>query len=295
MNKKRIAVLAIVVGVFIFLLKLAAYFTSNSVALLSDALESIINIVASIMMFAALSISSKAEDENHKYGHQKAENISALVEGVLIMVAAVLIVEASVARIFDPVGFQDVNLGILISLGATSLNGILATIMLRESRKNRSMALEGDSKHLFSDVMSSVGVVVGLFIASVTNVLILDPLIAMVVAVLLIKMGVDVFRKTSHDLMDSACEDEEKLIVDALERIGGFLEYHDLKTRRSGNTVYMDVHICMNGDMTLSEAHNLSIRIEKELESAVPGIVANIHVEDQDWCKKARAREGSGQ
>ncbi|HEY3419252.1 MAG TPA: cation diffusion facilitator family transporter, partial [Methanomassiliicoccales archaeon] len=135
MHKTRIAMLAIVVGIFIFLLKLAAYFTSNSVALLSDALESIINIVASIMMFAALSIAAKAEDEGHKYGHQKAENISALVEGVLIIVAAVLIIEASVGRIFDPVGFEDVNLGIIISLGATSLNGILATIMLRESKK----------------------------------------------------------------------------------------------------------------------------------------------------------------
>jgi cation diffusion facilitator family transporter len=289
-DKTRIAILAIVVGIFIFFLKLAAYFTSNSVALLSDALESIINIVASIMMFAALSIAAKAKDENHKYGHQKAENISALVEGVLIIVAAVLIIEATIGRIFNPVGFEDVNLGIIISLCATSLNGILAITMLRESKKNRSMALEGDAKHLFSDVMSSVGVVIGLFIANVTGVLILDPLIAMVVAILLIKMGISVFKRTSHDLMDSTCEEEEKLIVEALEKVGGFMEYHDLKTRRSGDAVYMDVHICMRGDVTLSEAHALSVRIDKEIEAAIPGTVSTIHIEDQEWCQKAQAK-----
>jgi cation diffusion facilitator family transporter len=289
-NKTRIAILAIVVGIFIFLLKLAAYFTSNSVALLSDALESIINIVASIMMFAALSIAARAKDEGHKYGHQKAENISALVEGVLIIVAAVLIIEATIGRIFNPVGFEDVNLGIIISLCATSLNGILAFIMLRESRKNRSMALEGDAKHLISDVVSSVGVVVGLFIANVSGVLILDPLIAMVVAVLLVKMGISVLKRTSHDLMDSTCEEEEKLIVEAMEKVGGFLEYHDLKTRRSGDTIYMDVHICMSGDFTLSQAHALSVLIEKEIETAIPGTVSNIHIEDQEWCQKAQAQ-----
>lgn len=278
--------LVIVGGVFIFLLKLSAFFVSNSVALLSDAMESIINIVASIMMFAALIIASRSEDETHKYGYQKAENISALIEGVLIIIAAVLIIEATIGRLFNPVGFDNIDLGLVISLCATSLNGMLAIIMLRESRKSRSMALEGDAKHLFSDVMSSVGVVIGLFIASVTGLYILDPLIALVVAALLIKMGVDVFRKTTHDLMDSSCEDEEKAIIAVLDSNEGYLEYHELKTRRSGHKVFMEVHICMNGEVSLSDAHALSVKLEKELESAVPGIVSNIHIEDHTWCEK---------
>jgi cation diffusion facilitator family transporter len=290
-EKKQIAILVIIGGVFILFLKLAAYFTSNSVALLSDALESIINIVASVMMFAALCIAARAEDKDHKYGHEKAENISALVEGVLIIIAAVLIIQATVGRLMNPVGFDDINLGLIISLCATALNGGLAFMMLRESKKSRSMALEGDAKHLFSDVMSSVGVVIGLFIASVTGIYILDPIIALVVAILLIKMGVDVFKHTSHDLMDSACMEEEKTIETVLERVGGFLEYHELKTRRSGHKVFMEVHICMNGNVTLSEAHNLTVRIEKEMESAIPGIVVNIHVEDEAWCEKARKTE----
>lgn len=278
--------LAIAGGIFIFILKLLAYLISNSVALLSDAMESIINIVASIMMFAALCIAARGVDENHRYGHQKAENISAMVEGVLIIIAAVLIVEATIGRLFNPVGFDNINLGLIVSLCATSLNGILAVIMLRESKKNRSMALEGDAKHLFSDVMSSVGVVIGLFIASVTQIFIIDPLIAMLVAVLLVKMGIDVFRKTSKDLMDESCVEEERSIIAVLERTKGYLEYHELKTRRSGHEVFMEVHLCLDGDMSVKEAHELTLKIEKELEVAVPGIVSSIHIEDQTQCQK---------
>jgi len=290
-NKKQIALLAIFGGVIIFLLKLLAFFTSNSVALLSDAMESIINIVASIMMFTALIIAARPEDEKHKYGHQKAENISALVEGVLIIIAAVLIIEAALGRLFSPAAFDNINLGIIISLSATSLNGLLAVLMWRESKRSRSMALEGDAKHLFSDVMSSIGVVIGLFIASVTGLYILDPLIALVVAALLIKMGIDVFRKTSQDLMDSSCEEEEKTIIAILEKSQGFMEYHELKTRRSGHKVFMEVHLCVDGDVSVSKAHDLTMRIEKELELAVPGIVPNIHIEDHTQCQKHEAEE----
>lgn len=291
MNKKQIALLAIFGGAFVFLLKLLAFFTSNSVALLSDAMESIINIVASIMMFTALIIAARPEDEKHKYGHQKAENISALVEGVLIIIAAVLIIEAALGRLFNPVAFDNINLGIIISLSATSLNGLLAVLMWRESKRSRSMALEGDAKHLFSDVMSSIGVVIGLFIASVTGLYILDPLIALVVAALLIKMGIDVFRKTSQDLMDSSCEEEERTIIAILEKSQGYLEYHELKTRRSGHKVFMEVHLCVDGDVSVTKAHDLTVRIEKELELAVPGIVPNIHIEDQNQCQKHKAEE----
>jgi cation diffusion facilitator family transporter len=290
-NKRQIALLVILGGLLIFCLKLIAYLASNSVALLSDAMESIINIVASVMMFSAIIIAARVEDADHKYGHQKAENISALVEGVLIIIAAVLIIEATVGRILNPVPFTDINLGLLISLGATSLNGVLAVVMLRESKRARSMALEGDAKHLFSDVMSSVGVVVGLFIASVTGLYILDPLIALVVAALLIKMGIDVFRRTTHDLMDSSCEEEEKEIRKVLDNKGGFLEYHELKTRRSGNKVFMEVHICMSGDVPLTKAHDLTVEIEQEIEAVVPGIVSNIHIEDQSYCLEKAANK----
>lgn len=294
MDKSRIAVLAIVVGVIVFVLKVMAYLVSDSVALLSDAMESIINIAASILMFAALIIASRPEDVDHRYGHQKAENISALIEGILIIIAAILIVEATIGRLFNPIVLENVNLGLLISLSATSLNGILAFVMIRVARSARSMALEGDAKHLFSDVLSSVGVVAGLFIASVTGLYILDPLIALLVAVLLVKMGIEVLRKTCRDLMDSACHEEEKSIVEVLERNEGFLEYHDLKTRRSGRNIFMDVHICLEGSLTVSEGQDLVTRIESELKTVVPDLVPNIRIEDQTQCQKHKAELAAG-
>jgi cation diffusion facilitator family transporter len=146
------------------------------------------------------------------------------------------------------------------------------------------MALEGDAKHLFSYVMSSVGVVIGLIVAVVTGLYIIDPIIALIVAALLVKMGIDVCRKTAHDLMDSACEEEEKLIVAVLEKDPQYLEYHELKTRRSGNHIFMEVHICINGEVTLSEGQAVVSKLEDELISAVPGIVPTIRLEDHTKC-----------
>lgn len=285
MDKMRIATIAIVVGIAVFLLKVLAYLLSNSVALLSDAMESIINIVASVMMYMALTVASRPEDLDHKYGHYKAENISALIEGILIIIAAVVIVEASISRLLNPVPLENIDIGLLVSLGATSMNGALAAVMMREARKSQSMALEGDAKHLFSDVLSSVGVVVALFIATVTGLFILDSIIAIVVAALLARMGVDVLRRTAHDLMDSTCEEEEQIIEEILDENSGYIEYHDLKTRRSGRRIFMEVHMCLDGDLTVSEGNRIIMTIENDLRKAVPGIVPNIRIEDQTHCK----------
>ncbi len=285
MDKMRIAAIAIIVGIAVFLLKVLAYLLSNSVALLSDAMESIINIVASVMMYLALTVASRPEDLDHKYGHYKAENISALIEGILIIIAAVVIVEASISRLLNPVPLENIDIGLLVSLGATSMNGALAAVMMREARKSQSMALEGDAKHLFSDVLSSVGVVVALFIATVTGLFILDSIIAIVVAVLLARMGVDVLRRTAHDLMDSTCEEEEQVIEEILDGNSGYIEYHDLKTRRSGRRIFMEVHMCLDGDLTVSEGNRIIMTIENDLRKAVPGIVPNIRIEDQTHCK----------
>ena len=285
MNKQRIAIVAIIVGIVVFLLKILAYLLSNSVALLSDAMESIINIAASIMMLMALRVASMPEDSDHRYGHHKAENISAMIEGILIIVAAVLIVEASIGRILSPVPLTDVDMGLLVSLIATSLNGALAIVMMREARRSHSIALEGDAKHLFSDVISSVGVVIALFIATLTGLYILDAIVAIVVAVILAKMGIDVLRRTAHDLMDSTCEEEEEIIEEILDRNSGYLEYHELKTRRSGRRIFMDVHMCLNGDMTVSEGIDLVLKIEDELKDEIPGLVPNIRIEDHTHCK----------
>lgn len=220
-DKQQIAKIVIIGGIAVFALKLIAYYTSNSVALLSDAMESMVNIAASLMMYIALRISERPADENHRYGHQKAENLSAFVEGMLILIAAILIIEATVGRLFNPIEPSNLSVSLVISLSASLLNGIMAFVMLKESRESRSMALEGDSKHLFSDVISSVGVVVGLFIAGLTGWYIIDPMIALVVAGLLIVMGVNVLRKATVDLMDHNCPEEERIILETVSRFRG--------------------------------------------------------------------------
>jgi len=281
-NKKQIAAMAIVGGIFIFILKLIAYLISGSMALLSDAMESIINIVASIMLLAAIIIAARPADESHRYGHEKAENISALVEGLLIIIAAVLIIEASIGRLMSPVPLENVDAALLISLAATSINGLMGVIMFRAAKKSRSMALEGDAKHLFSDVMSSVGVVAGLFVASLTGWFILDPLIALAVAFLLIYMGIGVLRKTSKDLMDAAYPEEEVIIRAVILRTAGVLDCHELKTRRSGNRIFLECHLCVDGASTVAEAHELTDLVTSELRKEIPEIEVNIHIETQE-------------
>jgi cation diffusion facilitator family transporter len=292
-NKQQVAMLVIIGGALVFSLKLAAFLVTDSVALLSDALESIINIVASIMMFLSIRIASIPEDWNHRYGHQKAENISAFAEGFLILIAAFLIIEASVGRLFDPIAPSNINIGLPLSLVATSLNGVLSYILLRESKKSGSIAMEGDSKHLLSDVLSSLGVVAGLFIASITGWYILDPLLALFVAAIIIKMGIGIVRKASTDLMDQSVPELEKNVQEVLDRTGGFIEYHDIRTRKNGSNYYAEFHLCVRGDMTVRDSHKMTDRIEAELKKAYPTIFVNIHVESEEQCDRNRGRPES--
>jgi cation diffusion facilitator family transporter len=285
-NKQQVAMLAIIGGSLIFSLKLIAFLVTDSVALLSDALESIINIVASIMMLLSIRISALPEDQNHRYGHQKAENISAFAEGFLILIAAFLIIATSVSRLFNPIELADVNIGLAISLTATCINAALSYILLKEARRSGSIALEGDSKHLLSDVLSSLGVVVGLFIASITGWFILDPLLALLVAAIVIRMGVGIVRKASTDLMDQSCPEVEKRIQEVMVSTKGYIEYHDIRTRKNGNNYYAEFHLCVKGDMTVRDSHMLTDSIEAQLRKDFPGIMMNIHVESEEQCCK---------
>jgi cation diffusion facilitator family transporter len=280
-KKERVAILAVVGGLLIFLIKLLAYIISGSVALLSDALESIVNIAASAMMLASIRIAMVPADEDHKYGHQRAENISCLVEGVLIVMAAVLITLASLGRLFEPKPFTSIDLALLVSLTATAMNGALSFLIMRSSRQNVSIALEGDAKHLLSDVVSSIGIVVGLYLAEITGWYVLDPLLALIVAALLLRMAYSVLMKTCRDLMDHRCPESEALIESVLEGQEGLLQYHDLKTRRVGDRIYAEMHICVRAESTVAQAHELTKRIEEALRQKVPGIIVNIHMETE--------------
>jgi cation diffusion facilitator family transporter len=280
MQKKQVAILAVFCGVAIFAIKLFAYFLSNSVALLSDALESIVNIVASALMLFSVCVSERAPDSDHKYGHEKVEDISSLIEGIFILIAAALIVYAAAGRLFEPAEFLELNLGIVISVVATALNGVLSLLLIRTAKKCGSTALEGDAKHLFSDVISTVGVWVGLIVAQLTGWTFLDSVLAFVVSALVVRVGLQLVLSSSNRLMDQSCTEEEKQIIDVLNRHAyTFIDFHNLKTRRHGNQVFAELHLSVDGSLSVKEAHDLTDHLADELKEEQPNVKLTIHVE----------------
>jgi cation diffusion facilitator family transporter len=280
MRKKQVAIVAIFGGVAILLIKLLAYFVSNSVALLSDALESIVNIAASGLMLFSVWLSEKPADDSHNYGHQKIEDISSMLEGIFIVAAALLIVNAVAGRLFSEVLPVELNSAIAISMAATALNGGLSVFLGRAAKKSGSAALEGDSKHLLSDVISSVGVWIGLFIVGLTGWSFIDPLMAFIVAALIARMGLKLMAKSCTRLMDNACKEEEAKIKDVLLRHKfRFIDFHDMKTRRNGNQVFAELHLSVDGSLSVNDAHELTDHLEEELKSELPNANLTIHVE----------------
>jgi cation diffusion facilitator family transporter len=280
MKKKQAALIAMVCGIAIFGIKLVAYFVSNSVALLSDALESIVNIAASGLMFFSVCVSERAPDSSHKYGHEKIEDISSLLEGIFIIIAAFFIIYAAAGRLYEPAELFELDIAIGISMFATALNAGLSWLLIKTAKSQGSTALEGDAKHLFSDVISTAGVWIGLLVAQITGWSFLDSILAFVVAALIVRMGAKLVMKSSNRLMDQSCIAEEKKIKEILGRHAfQFIDFHDLKTRRHGKQVFAELHLSVDGCLSVKEAHDLTDQLEEELKEEQPNINLTIHVE----------------
>jgi cation diffusion facilitator family transporter len=251
--------------------------------LLSDALESVVNILASIMMYWSITVSEKPPDRSHPYGHQKVESLSMAIEGGLVLLAAVLIAQAAFGRISEPVELVGLDTAMMLSLVASGGNGLLAWILVRSSKETGSLALEGDAKHLLSDVLSSGGVVVGLYIGQRLGIPVIDPLMALFVSGLVLKMGGEMVYKAGRGLMDeSSPEFEEKIRIVMDRHWHRFVDYHDLKTRKSGDKVYAELHLSVNGQMSVQEAHDFTDHLEEDLANEVPKVVITIHVEPKE-------------
>lgn len=272
--------MAIIGGVAILGIKLLAYLVSNSVALLSDALESIVNITASGLMFFSIHVSEKPADDSHNYGHQKIEEISSMLEGVFIIAAALLIVYAATGRFFESVELLELNLAIGISMLAAALNGGLSWFLARTARRSGSAALEGDAKHLLSDVISSAGVWIGLFVVQLTGWNSMDSILAFVVAALIARMGIGLILKSSHHLMDRSCKEEEEKMKEILARHRfRFIDFHNVKTRRHGNQIFAQLHLSVDGSLSVKEAHDLTDHLEREIKEELPSMNLIIHIE----------------
>lgn len=280
MEKRGVASIAVIGGLIVFGIKVYAYLISGSIALLSDALESIVNIVASLLMFASVYISDQPADEDHQYGHQRIENISSLIEGGLVIIASIMIIMTAVNRIIIPVPLGALDLALGVSLISTALNGGISWMLFNKAKETNSLALEGDAKHLLSDVISSIGVVVGLFIADKANLPVLDPIIALGVSVIVMRMGVDMVYKAGQGLLDRSVPDVEEEIQKLLLRHESeFLDFHGLKTRRVGDKVYAEIHLSVDGSLSVKEAHDLTDHLEEDIRDELPEVNLTIHVE----------------
>ncbi|AEI02980.1 cation efflux protein [Afipia carboxidovorans OM5] len=283
----KLAAVSIAVGCLVLALKYVAYYVTGSVALYSDALESVINVATAIAAFVAVQVSATPPDANHPYGHHKAEYLSAIVEGVLILVAAISILYASYRGILHPRPLDAPFTGLLFNAGATGLNAVWYFVLRKYGRKHRSPALTADAQHLWTDVITSIGVLAGVALVWATDIPVLDPLIAAVIALNILWTGWKLMRSSVGGLMDEVVPDNTlaKITEIISANADGALEAHDLRTRHAGRAIFLDFHLVVPGEMTVSESHRVCDRIEAALRKEIPDITISIHVEPEEKAK----------
>ena len=261
-------------------MKTAAWWITGSVGLLSDAMESFVNLASALFAIAMVTVAERPADEDHPFGHGKAEYFSSGFEGLLIVGAALAIIWAAAGRFADPQPLQALGWGLALALASSLVNGLLAWRMLAASREHRSIALEADARHLFADVWTSVGVVAGLLLVPVTGWLWLDPLLAIAIALNILREGAQLARRSIAGLMDSAVEPEVRAQIDrALAQFAHqAIRFDHIVTRRAGQRRFVDVHMHMPANWSLGRAAALRTTVEQALMSEVPGLRASIQL-----------------
>jgi len=289
MTPKRLLMASVGVALVTIALKTLAWWLTDSVGLLSDAMESLVNLASAMFGLLMVTVAEAPPDEDHPYGHHKAEYFSSGFEGILIIVAGLGIIWAASHRVFDPQPLEQVGWGLALSVGSSALNGLLAWVMFRAAREHRSLALEADARHLVTDVWTSVGVVVGIVLVGVTGWLWLDAVVAMGVALNILKEGVHLVWSSSQGLMDEAVEPEVK--QDIQQVLGRFvydidgrdvIRFDHVVTRKAGQRRFVDMHMHMPSNWSLGHAAALRSRVEKALMAAVPGLRATIQLLPDD-------------
>lgn len=288
----KIAFGSIVVGIVVLALKLIAWGVTGSVALLSDALESTVNVATAIAALIAIRVASRPADEGHPYGHHKAEFFSAVLEGVMIIVAALLIMREAWLGFLKPSAIDAPFAGMAINAVAGALNLIWCRVLITQGARLKSPALVADGKHLLSDVITSAGVLVGVFLTVMTGWTILDPLLAGIVGLHILWSGYKLTASSLSGLMDEAVPDETLEIIRAIifDRATGAIEAHDLRTRHAGSVTFIDFHLVVDGDASVNEAHGICDRIEHSLRRKLPGAQITIHVEPDHKAKDSGLR-----
>lgn len=273
--------LSILAAIATIFLKTMAFLLTDSVGLLSDALESVVNLFAALMALMMLTLSEKPPDEDHLYGHSKAEYFSSIVEGILIIIAAIAIGITAVNRFIHPQIIEKVSLGLAVSALASFINFAVGTILIRIGKKHRSIILEADGHHLMTDVWTSAGVIGAVAIVSFTNIQVLDPIVALFVAANIIVTGTKIMKRSALGLMDTSLPKQDldtiKQILDKYCLDG--IVYHGLRTRQSGSRRFLSVHILVPKSWSVQKGHDLSEKIELEICSTFPKMTVTTHLE----------------
>jgi len=277
----RFAWLSIFTGIAVFGLKIGAYALTGSVGLLSDALESIVNIVAAVVALVALRTAMKPADERHHFGHGKAEYFSAQIEGFMILLAAIVIIGTAIERLLKPAPLEQIGWGLAISTVASLLNGGVAFVLMRAGAKYRSPVLDADGRHLLTDVWTSVGVLIGVGAVQLTGWLRLDALVAMAVGLNIIITGVNLLRESTGALMDKALPAEDHdAIVSVLKKFeSDNVKFHALQTRQAGRHRFVSMHVLVPAAWTIQQGHDLSEDLEGQIIDLLPDTTVHTHVE----------------
>jgi cation diffusion facilitator family transporter len=283
-SARRYAGLSIAAALTTIGLKLGAYYLTGSVGLFSDAAESIVNLVAAVAALWALTLAVRPPDEEHAFGHSKAEYFSSGLESALIIIAAAWIGVTAWGRLMDPQPLHNVGLGVSVTLCAAALNGGVALVLLRAGRRMRSITLRADAQHLLTDVWTSAGVVLGVVMVQLTGWLLLDPLIGLVVTANILWAGFRLLRDTAQGLLDRALPQEDQDVIfevlSRYERQG--IRFHAVRTRAAGRRRFVSMHVLVPGEWTVQRGHDLSESIEREVAAALPQSTFFIHIEPSE-------------
>jgi cation diffusion facilitator family transporter len=283
----RYAWLSAAAAVVTIVLKTMAYFLTGSVGLLSDALESLVNLAGALMALAMLTVAARPADEDHAYGHSKAEYFSSVVEGTLILLAAVSIGVAAVQRLLEPRPLEQIGLGLAISVLASGVNLAVALVLLKAGKRHASISLEANAHHLLTDVWTSVGVVAGVGAVALTGWGQLDPIVALIVAANIVWTGVAIMKRSVSGLMDVALSDEEQRTIRGVlqSHLADGVQFHALRTRQSGSRRFVTMHVLVPGAWTVQRGHELLEEIEAQIRAAVPNATVTTHLEPlEDPC-----------
>ena len=281
----RFAWLSIGAALATITLKVSAYFLTGSVGLLSDAIESLVNLAGAVIALLMLIIAARPADESHVYGHSKAEYFASLVEGLLILAAAAWIIATAVNRLLHPQELQALGIGLVVSAAASLINFTVARILMNQGRRHNSITLEADAHHLMTDVWTSVGVIGGVAIAGLTGWTALDPILAIVVALNILWTGFQLIRRSVQGLMDAALSEEERGLIEDVMMIyrKKGVHFHALRTRQAAARRFVEVHMLVPGDWTVHDAHHIAEDFEADIRTVLGGVVTVFtHLEPVD-------------